>query len=86
MYQYWIEECRFETEEQHLACQVGSILKTKTSSEVEIEALRKKVTIPQETVKELIENDLVEYSDVTTVIENGLEQNHPAWNWWVTSK
>ena len=63
-----------------MACQVGSILKTKKLSEVEIEALRKKVTIPQETVKELIENDPVEYSDVTTVIENGLEQNHPARN------
>ena len=36
MHQYWIEECRFEIQEQHLACQVGSILKTKKLSEVEI--------------------------------------------------
>ena len=36
MHQYWIEECRFEIQEPHLACQVGSILKTKKLSEVEI--------------------------------------------------
>ena len=29
MHQYWIEEGRFKIEEQHLACQVRSILKTK---------------------------------------------------------
>ena len=40
MRQYWIEEGRFEIEEQHQACQVRSILKTKKLSEVEIEALR----------------------------------------------
>ena len=40
MHQYWIEKGRSETEEQHLACQVRSILKTKKLSEVEIEALR----------------------------------------------
>ena len=28
MHQYWIEEGSFETEEQHLPCQVRSILKT----------------------------------------------------------
>ena len=47
-------------------------------SEVEIEALRQKVTTPQETVEVLIENDTVKGSDVTTIIEIGVEQNHPA--------
>ena len=30
MHQYWIEKGRFEIEEQHLACQVRNILKTKS--------------------------------------------------------
>ena len=47
-------------------------------SEVEIEALRQKVTTPQETVEVLIENDTVKGSDVTTIIEIRVEQNHPA--------
>ena len=63
---------------QHRACQVRSILKTKKLSEVEIEALRQNVTTPQETVEVLIENDTVKGSDVTTIIEIGVEQNHPA--------
>ena len=46
MHQYWIVEGRFDIEEQHLAYQVRSILKTKELSEVEIEALRQKVTTP----------------------------------------
>ena len=46
-------------------------------SEVEIEALRRKVTTPQETVEMLIENDPVEGSDVTSVLEIGVEKNHP---------
>ena len=46
MHQYWIEKGRFEIEGQHLACQVRSILKTKKLSEVEMEALRQKVTTP----------------------------------------
>ena len=37
-----------------------------------------KVTNPQESVKMLIGNDQVEGSVVTSVIEIGLEQNHPA--------
>ena len=48
MHQYLVEKGNFETEEQHLACQVGSILKTKNSSEVETEVLIQKVKIPQE--------------------------------------
>ena len=40
MHQYWIEEGRFDIEEQHLTCQVRSILKIEKLSEVEIEALR----------------------------------------------
>ena len=47
-------------------------------SEVEIEALRQKVTTLQETVKVLIENEPIEGSDVTPVIEIGVEPNHPA--------
>ena len=47
-------------------------------SEVEIEALRGKVTTPRETVEALIGNDLVEGSDVTPEIETGLEQNYHA--------
>ena len=78
MHQYWIEGGRFEIEEQHPACQVRSILKTKKMSEVEMEALRQKVTTPQETIKMLIENDPVEGSDETPEIEIGVEQNHPA--------
>ena len=38
MRQYWIEEGGFENEEQHLACQVRGILKTKKLSVVEIGA------------------------------------------------
>ena len=34
MHQYWIQECRFEIQEQHLACQVGSMLKTKKWSKL----------------------------------------------------
>ena len=47
-------------------------------SEVEIEALRWKATNPEESAEVLIENDSVEGSDVTSVIEIGVEQNHPA--------
>ena len=47
-------------------------------SEVEIETLRWKVTTRQESVEVLIENDPVEGSDVTSVIEIGVEHNHPA--------
>ena len=78
MHQYWIEEGRFDIEEQHLTCQVRSKLKTEKLSEVEIETLRWKVTTRQESVEVLIENDPVEGSDVTSVIEIGVEQNHPA--------
>ena len=63
MHQYWKKGGRFEIEEQHPACQVRSILKTKKLSEVEIEALRPKVTTLQETTKMLIENDRIEGSD-----------------------
>ena len=66
-----------EIEEQHLACQVRNILKAKKLSEVEIEAWRWKVTTPQEPVEGLIENDPADGSDVTPVIEIGVEQNHP---------
>ena len=69
---------RFEIEEQHLACQVRSILKTKKLSEVEIETLRGKIATLQETVEVLIENDPVEGFDVTPVIEIGVQQNQPA--------
>ena len=78
IHRYWIEEGRFEIEEQHLTCQVRSILKTKKLSEVEIEALNQKVTTPQETVEVLIKNDPVEDPDVTPVTESGVKQNHPA--------
>ena len=78
MHQYWIEEGRFDTEEQHLTCQIRSKLKTEKLSEVEIEALRWEVTTPEESAEVLIENDSVEGSDVTSVIEIGVEQNHPA--------
>ena len=61
-----------------MTCQVRSILKTKKSSEVETEALRQKGTTPQEPVEVLIENDPVEGSDVTFLIDIGVEQNHPA--------
>ena len=47
-------------------------------SEVEIEALRLKVTTPPEPVEVLIKNDPIEGSDVTPVIESEVEQNHPA--------
>ena len=47
-------------------------------SEVEIEALRRKVTTPRETVEVLTGNDLVEGSDVTAGIETELEQNYHA--------
>ena len=50
----------------------------KKFSEVEIEALRRKVTTPQEIAEVLIENDPVEDSDVTPVIQTGVEKNHPA--------
>ena len=43
-----------------------------------MEALRWKVTTRQESVEVLIENDPVEGSDVTSVIEIGVEHNHPA--------
>ena len=69
MHQYWIHRGRFEIEEQHPACQIRSILKSKKLSEVEIEALRPKVTTPQETIKMLIENDPVEGSNETPKIE-----------------
>ena len=46
MHQHWIVEGRFEIEKKLLAFQVRSILKTKKLSEVEIEALRRKVTTP----------------------------------------
>ena len=46
-------------------------------SEVEIEALRLKVTTPPEPVEVLIKNDPIEGSDVTPVIESEVEQNHP---------
>ena len=78
MHQYWIEEGRFDIEEQHLTCQIRSKLKTEKLSEVEIEALRWEVTTPEESAEVLIENDSVEGSDVTSVIEIGVEQNHPA--------
>ena len=78
MHQYWIEEGRFDTEEQHLTCQIRSKLKTEKLSEVEMEALRWKVTTRQESVEVLIENDPVEGSDVTSVIEIVVEHNHPA--------
>ena len=55
---------------------------------VKIEALRRKVTTPQETVEVLIKNDPVECSDVTSVIEIGttLQRWWYGWNWWVTLK
>ena len=77
MHQYWTEEGSFEIEEQHLACQVRSVLKTKKLSEFEIEDLRQNVTTPQKPFEVLIENDPVEGSDVTPVIEIGVEQNQP---------
>ena len=46
MHQQWIVEGRFEIEKQLLVFQVRIILKTKKLSEVEIEALRRKVTTP----------------------------------------
>ena len=49
-------------------------------SEIEIEPLRRKLTTPQEIAEVLIETDPVEGSDVTTVTETGVEQNHPAAN------
>ena len=47
-------------------------------SEVEIEALRQKVTTPEEPIEVLIENDPVYGSDIAPVIEIGVEQNHSA--------
>ena len=76
--QYWIEEGRFETEKQNLACQIRSILKNKRLLEIEIEAFRRKVRTPKEPVKMLIENDPVEGSNETSEIEIGVEKNHPA--------
>ena len=78
MYHYWIEEGRFEIEEQHLACQVRNILKIKRFSEVEIEALRQNLTTLQEPVEMLIENDPVEGSYMTPLLGIGVEQNHSA--------
>ena len=46
-------------------------------SEFEIEALRQNITTPQKPFEVLIENDPVEGSDVTSVIEIGVEQNQP---------
>ena len=41
MHQYWMEEDKFEIDEQHLACQARRIiLKTKQFLEVEIESMR----------------------------------------------
>ena len=40
MHKYWTEDVSFWIEEQHLTCQVRSILKPKILSEVAIEALR----------------------------------------------
>ena len=56
-----------------MACQVRSILKTKKLSEVKIEALRRKLMTPQELVEVLIENEPIDGSDITPVIE--LNQN-----------
>ena len=80
IHQYWIEGGRVEIEEKHLPCQVRNILKTKKFLKVEIEALRRKVTTPQEPVKALIENVTVDGSDVPPVIKIRVEQNHPAEN------
>ena len=70
--------CYLKAKEESLACQPRSISKTKKLSEVEIEALRLKVTTPPEPVEVLIKNDPIEGSDVTPVIESEVEQNHPA--------
>ena len=78
MHQYWIEGGRVEIEEKHLPCQVRNVLKTKKFLKVEIDALRRKVTTPQEPVKVLIENVTVNSSDVTPVIKIRVEQNHSA--------
>ena len=77
MHQCWKEEGSFEIEEQHLACQVRSILKTKKLPEFKIAALRRKVINQQKPIDVLIENDSVERSDATPVIEIRVEQNHP---------
>ena len=77
MYQYWIEEGSFKIEEQHLGCQVRSILKIKRFSEVEIETLRQNLATLQEPVDVLVENDPVKCSYVTPQHGIGVEQNHP---------
>ena len=66
---------RFEIKVRHLVSQVRSILKTKILPELEIEAFRRRLTTPQETVEVL--NHPVESSDVAPVIKIGVEQNHP---------
>ena len=43
MHQYWKDYGLFELEEQHLACQVRSILKTGKLSKVEIEGLKRQI-------------------------------------------
>ena len=43
MHQYWKDYGLFELEEQHLACQVRSILKTGKLSKVKIEDLQRQI-------------------------------------------
>ena len=43
MYHYWKDYGLLELEEQHLACQVRSILKTGKQSEVELEGLKRQI-------------------------------------------
>ena len=43
MHQYWKDYGLFELEEQHLTCQITSILKTDKLSKVEIEGLKRQI-------------------------------------------
>ena len=76
MYQYWKDYGLFELEEQHLACQVRSILKTGKLSKVEIEGLKRQIKqLHVDSVEvEAGELDAVEEEVVTQSDDNVLFQ------------
>ena len=80
MHQYWKNYGLFELEEQHLACQVRSILKTRKLSKVGIEGLKRQIKkLHMDSVKsETGELDAAEEEVVTQSDDNGLLQEFTA--------
>ena len=76
MHQYWKDYELFELEEQHLACQVRSILKTGKLSKVEIEGLKRQIIkLHMEIVESITgELDAAEEEVVTLSDDNVLLQ------------